>query len=46
MEINYINTKKFKTDDLVAIAGTLKLNSTDVMHFNYTLSDCKIELIK
>lgn len=46
VEIHYVNTKKFKTDDLVSITGTLKLNSSDVMHFNYILSDCKVEIVK
>lgn len=38
--------QKLKTDDIVTITGTLKLNSIDVEHFNYILSDCKATLIK
>jgi len=35
---------KFKTDNIVTVTGKLKLNSEDVEHFNYILSDCKVSL--
>lgn len=37
------NIKKFKTDDIVKVTGTLKLNDDDVKHFNYILQNCTIE---
>lgn len=40
LEIQYINSNTFKTDDVVAITGTLQLNQNDVNHFNYILRDC------
>ncbi|MEO9571905.1 MAG: hypothetical protein ABJH82_06865 [Polaribacter sp.] len=46
VEIQYINTKNFKTDDIVSITGTLKLNSSDVMHFNYILKNCVVTLLE
>ncbi|WP_405566996.1 hypothetical protein [Polaribacter sp. Asnod6-C07] len=46
VEIHYTNPKNFKTDDLVTITGTLKLNRDDVNHFNYILTDCTGVLIK
>lgn len=40
IELQFKNKEKFKTDDLVTITGTLKLNADDIMHFNYILTDC------
>ncbi|EAR12973.1 hypothetical protein PI23P_10105 [Polaribacter irgensii 23-P] len=41
IELVFINKQNFKTDDIVSITGTLKLNQDDVEHFNYILTDCK-----
>lgn len=43
VEIEVTKNKKFKTDDIVKVTGTLKLNDSDVKHFNYILKDCTIE---
>jgi hypothetical protein len=46
IEIEFINKKNFKTDDIVLITGLLKLNKDDVEHFNYILKECKGTLVK
>ena len=46
VELHFTEKAKFKTDDIVAVTGVLKLNRDDVDHFNYILSNCKAELIK
>ena len=46
VELQFKNKEKFKTDDIVAITGTLKLNKDDVEHFNYILTNCKGKIIK
>ncbi|WP_121066572.1 hypothetical protein [Maribacter vaceletii] len=40
VEIQFKNKPNFKTDDVVVITGTLKLNKDDIEHFNYILTDC------
>lgn len=40
VEIEFEPKPDFKTDDVVLITGTLKLNKDDVEHFNYILTDC------
>jgi len=46
VELQFKEKQNFRTDAIVAITGTLKLNADDVEHFNYILSGCKGELIK
>jgi hypothetical protein len=45
IELQFISKQNFKTDDIVTITGTLKLNADDVEHFNYILTDCKGQII-
>tara|TARA_R110002049_G_scaffold47596_2_gene137094 strand:- start:251690 stop:252085 length:396 start_codon:yes stop_codon:yes gene_type:complete len=40
VELQFKSKPDFKTDDVVLITGTLKLNKDDVEHFNYILTDC------
>lgn len=37
MEIQFAVKPSYKTDDIITVTGTLKLNSDDVEHFNYIL---------
>lgn len=46
VELQFTNKPTFKTDNIVAITGTLKLNKDDVEHFNYILTECKGILIE
>ncbi len=46
VELQFVNNHIFKTDDIIAITGVLKLNKDDIMHFNYILTDCKGVLVK
>jgi len=46
IEIQFVNIPNFKTDDIVIITGTLKLNTDDIDHFNYILTNCKGKLVK
>lgn len=46
IELQFSNKSNYKTDNIVAITGTLKLNKDDVEHFNYILTDCKGMLVK
>jgi len=46
IELQFSNKPNFKTDKLVVITGTLKLNKDDVEHFNYILTGCKGKLIE
>jgi len=46
VELQFINKPNFKTDNIVAITGTLRLNKDDVEHFNYILTGCKGRLVK
>ncbi len=41
IELVFSSKPAFKTDNLVTITGTLKLNAEDVSHFNYILTGCK-----
>lgn len=46
IELQFAQKQTFKTDDIVTVTGILKLNDTDVEHFNYILTNCKAELLK
>ncbi|WP_435261985.1 hypothetical protein [Tenacibaculum sp. nBUS_03] len=46
IELQSLFKQKFKTDNIVSITGTLKLNDTDVEHFNYILTNCIGKLVK
>lgn len=46
IELQFSDKPNFKTDNIVAITGTLKLNKDDVEHFNYILTGCKGVLIE
>ena len=39
IELQFEKAPNFKTDDIVHITGTLKLNQDDVEHFNYIIID-------
>lgn len=39
MEIHFTKSEVYKTDTIVTITGTLKLNQTDVTHLNYILEN-------
>ncbi|MCL5127770.1 hypothetical protein [Algibacter sp. L4_22] len=45
VELQFTNVKHFKTDNIVSMTGTLKLNASDVEHFNYILIECEGELV-
>lgn len=40
VELQFFSKPTYKTDDMVVITGTLKLNADDVEHFNYILTGC------
>lgn len=42
--MKWINSKKLKTDDYIAIKGKLRLNNTDEEHLIYIVDD--VEFIK
>jgi hypothetical protein len=46
VELHFKKVPPFKTDDIISVTGILKLNTEDVEHFNYILSDCKAILVK
>lgn len=46
IELQFATKQKFKTDDIVAVTGTLKLNNTDIEHCNYILANCKAKLLQ
>lgn len=46
IELQFDKKQKFKTDDIISVTGVLKLNSDDVEHFNYILTNCKATLVK
>lgn len=46
IELQFSNKPNFKTDQIVAITGTLKLNKDDVEHFNYILTGCSGKLVE
>ncbi|QDO94452.1 hypothetical protein FNB79_10920 [Formosa sediminum] len=45
IELQFKDKPYFKTDALVTVTGTLKLNSDDVEHFIFILNDCKAQHI-
>lgn len=45
IELQFSSKPAFRTDDIVTITGTLKLNADDIEHFNYILTGCKGQLI-
>lgn len=45
IELQFASKPDFKTDNIVSITGTLKLNADDVDHFIYILTECKGQLI-
>jgi hypothetical protein len=46
IEIQFDSPPNFKTDDIVTVTGTLKLNADDVEHFNYIFTKSEAKLIK
>ncbi|GLB49819.1 hypothetical protein [Neptunitalea lumnitzerae] len=44
IELEFTNKPLFKTDKVVSVTGILKLNGTDVEHFNYILTSCTAKL--
>ncbi|APY09875.1 hypothetical protein BWZ22_00840 [Seonamhaeicola sp. S2-3] len=46
IELQFSERQNLRTDDIVTVTGTLKLNVDDVEHFNYILTDCEIKLIE
>lgn len=46
VELQFSSKPTFKTDAIVSITGTLRLNADDVAHFNYILTECKGQLVK
>lgn len=45
IELEFTNKPSFRTDNIVQITGTLKLNPDDVDHFNYILKESKGQLV-
>lgn len=45
IELHFGKKQVFKTDDIVAITGTIELNADKIDHFNYIIKDCQGELI-
>ncbi len=41
IELHFKKKPSFKTDDIITITGTLRLNDNDVEHFNYILFNCE-----
>jgi len=39
VELNFPSKPSFKMDDIITVTGVLKLNDTDVRHFNYILTN-------
>lgn len=46
VELQFTESPDFKTDDIVSITGTLKLNKDDIEHCNYILKDCQGILVE
>lgn len=46
VELQFAEEPNFKTDDIVSVTGTLKLNKDDVEHFNYILKECQGILVE
>lgn len=45
VELQFQAKPNFRTDAIVSITGRLKLNTDDVEHFNYILTNCKGEIV-
>jgi len=45
MELQFKSKKTFKTDTIITVTGTLKLNADDIEHFNYILTECEAFVI-
>lgn len=45
MELEFKDNQNIKTDAIVLVSGTLKLNDTDIEHFNYILTDCEATVL-
>jgi hypothetical protein len=46
IELEFSDDPNFKTDRIVNITGTLKLNADDIEHFIYILENCKGVLVE
>lgn len=46
IELNFEKKPKYRTDTILTITGVLKLNDTDIDHFNYILTNCKAKVVK
>jgi len=46
IELHFKEKPNFKTDNIIAVTGILKLNRDDVEHFNYILTECTGTLIE
>ena len=46
IELQFNGESHFKTDQIVRITGTFKLNNDDLDHCNYILTHCKGKLVK
>ena len=42
MELQFATKQKIKTDAIITVTGTLKLNKDDIEHFNYILKNCNV----
>lgn len=45
IELEFDTKQKFRTDTIVTVTGVLKLNDTDIKHFNYILTKCKVKIL-
>jgi len=45
VELHFKNKPPFKMDEIVSVTGVLKINSDDINHFNYILTDCEGKLV-
>ncbi len=41
IELEFSTKQFYKTDTILTIIGVLKLNDSDIEHFNYILTECK-----
>jgi len=46
VELQFPSKQPYETDTIVTITGVLSLNDSDVEHFNYILSDCKVTVVE
>ena len=44
IELQFKTSPPFRTDDIITVTGTLKLNADNVDHFNYILTQCKAQV--